>query len=211
VLAALAVGSARAQLVTSSPFMPPQSAAAGAPTQNAPLQYMGFIQTPTEGVKYRLYEPASKKGSWVKLNERDSTFGVVAKQFDPDRKTLTVEQDGRALTLAEREGKIVSGGPAIPMLGAPAMPVIGNAAPAVITQPVAVNPTPADEQKRLEQVAQEVARRRALREQAAPGGPAPAGQIQPGIQPQIPQGALQNPNVPQNGRAGAIIAPVQRR
>ena len=40
-----------------------------------------------------------------------------------------------------------------------------NVAPAVM-QSVVLNPTPADEQRRLEAVASEVARRRAMREQA---------------------------------------------
>src|ERR1051326_5280548 len=106
-----AAGHAKAQLVTSSPFLPPASSGAGMPTQNAPLQYVGFIETPEEGVKYSVYDQAKKAGAWGKLNERDTTFGVVAKQFDADHKTLTVEQDGRTLTLAERESKIASSGP----------------------------------------------------------------------------------------------------
>jgi hypothetical protein len=51
--------------------------------------------------------------------------------------------------------------------------------PAAVTNSVVLNPTPQQEQARLEAVAAEVARRRALREQAAQ-------QINQGVQPQIP-------------------------
>jgi hypothetical protein len=76
-------------------------------------------------------------------------------------------------------GKVVAGGPvAQPM----PVPMPANVAPAVI-QTVVPNPTPADEQRRLEAVASEVARRRALRnqaeqtvQQAQPPPPTPAMQ-----------------------------------
>jgi hypothetical protein len=76
--------------------------------------------------------------------------------------------------------------------------------PPAIANSVVVNPTPADEQKRLEAVASEVARRRQLREQASqPGGVSAPGapQViqQPPQQVQQPQ---QNQNAnPQNNNA----------
>lgn len=151
-----------------SPFLPAQAAGVAAPTPGAPLEYRGYMVT-SEGTQYRLVDPAGKKGAWVKLNERNPDLEVIAKQYDDTHRTLTVEHQGRTLTLAEREAKVVSGG-APPVLPAPpvnaAPPPPANVAPAV-TQSVVVNPTPADEQRRLEAVAAEVARRRALREQAA--------------------------------------------
>jgi hypothetical protein len=152
-----------------SPFLPAQaSGGAAAPTHGAPLEYRGYMVT-AEGTQYRLFDPAGKKGAWVRINERNSDLEVVAKQYDDAHRTLTVEHQGRTLTLAEREAKVLSGG-APPAMPPPAMvqpaPPPTNVAPAV-TQSVVVNPTPADEQRRLEAVAAEVARRRALREQAA--------------------------------------------
>ncbi len=144
-----------------------------------------MIQTP-EGVLYRLYDPARKAGAWAKSNERNSEFGVVVKQYDAERKTLTVEHDGRTLTLPEREAKIVSSGNAAQVMPPPIQQQAINVAPAV-TQSVVVNPTPAQEQQRLEAVAAEVARRRALREQASQqilqGVPNPALNVAPQIQP----------------------------
>ena len=70
----------------------------------------------------------------------------------------------------------------------PPPPQMTNVPPAV-TQAVVVNPTPADEQRRLEAVASEVARRRALREQASQQVNTPPSV--PMAQPQPPQIAAQ--------------------
>jgi hypothetical protein len=186
-----------AQVAAKSPFVPAAApGAAAGPTAGAPLEFRGYMEA-GQGVQYRLYDSAKKAGTWVKLNERNIEFDVVAKQHDETQKTLTIEHQGRTLTLAMRESKVVSAGQAAAMMP-PAQPMPmpvaqPNVSPAV-TQSVVLNPTPADEQRRLEAVAAEVARRRALREQATqqlgsgnpsvppppplpqfPGGPAPAG------------------------------------
>lgn len=129
------------------------------------MEFRGFMDTP-DGMRFRVYDPARKAGAWVKLNERDATLDLVAKKFGgpPDSETLEVEHQGRTLTLAQRVSRIVSSGAAAQ--AAPPPPAMSNV-PAAVTQAVVVNPTPVDEAKRLEAVASEVARRRALREQAA--------------------------------------------
>jgi hypothetical protein len=173
--------------------MPPQASAAG-PTPGAPLEYRGFIET-SEGMRYRIYDPAKKVGVWVKLNEKNPDFDVVAKQHDDGQKTLTIEHQGKTLTLAEREAKVVSSGAVptpMPVAAAVANAAPTNVAPAV-TQSVVLNPSPADEQRRLDAVAAEVARRRALREQATQ-------QINQGVAPQVavPQAPIQNQRAPGN-------------
>jgi hypothetical protein len=204
-----------AQTGTRSPFLPPQASGPASPTQGAPLEYRGYVVT-SEGTQYRIYDPAKKAGTWVKLNERNPDFEVIAKQHDGDHNTLVIEHQGRTLTLAERESKVVSAGNAamVPPQPMPAPAPATNVAPAV-TQTVVVNPTPADEAKRLEAVAAEVARRRALREQATQ-------QMTQGVQPQVavpqvtPQPA-QRPipgNFPQNQpqfNTGATRQQPQRR
>jgi hypothetical protein len=197
--------SAEAQLASKSPFMPPAAATTTAPTASAPIQYVGYMEA-AGGRQYRLYDPAKKVGTWVKLNERNPEFEVLAKQHDEGQKTLVVEYQGKVLTLAEREPKVVSSGSAAQALPPPiATPAPTNVPPAV-TQAVVLNPTPADEQRRLQAVADEVTRRRALREQAAQqqANPFPANQVPlpqtiPPAQPQrnFQPGPL---NPPQNGR-----------
>lgn len=182
-LAVLSAGSVAAQNPSTSPFMPPASAAAAAPTTAAPIQYRGFSET-SDGVKFRIVDAAKKTGTWVKLNERDATFDVTVKQSAADYATVVVEHQGRTLTLALPESKVASSGSAMQNIAPPPPPVMTNMPPAV-TQAVVVNPTPADEQRRLEAVASEVARRRALREQASQssGQPQPLPQVQPQQQP----------------------------
>src|SRR5215207_6685853 len=75
------VTQAFAQIAAKSPFMPPQGASSAGPTAGAPLQFGGFIET-SEGVHYRILDPAKKTGVWVKMNERNPDFDVVVKQHD---------------------------------------------------------------------------------------------------------------------------------
>lgn len=187
---------AGAQPVAVSPFLPPAAANSAVPTAGAPLEFRGFMET-SEGQRFRLYDPAGKKGSWVKLNERDPALDVVVKQFnsEPNAETLVVEHQGRTLTLAQRVAKVVSAGAAVQNLPPPAMSNV----PTAVTQSVVVNPTPADEARRLEAVASEVARRRALREQAAQ-------QITQGV-PLAPQVAAPQPQQPQRSQGAQNYNP----
>ena len=185
VLALGVAGRAGAQLAANSPFMSPQANAPG-PTQGAPLEYRGYMVT-SEGTQYVVYDPARKARAFLKVNERDGNLDVLVKQFDASNDMLTIEYQGKTLTLEERKSKIVSSGNAAAMPQPPQGAM--NVMPAV-TQSVVLNPTPAEEQRRLEAVAAEVSRRRALREQAQQqinqGG---TGQISlpPPVQPQPDQ------------------------
>ena len=152
----------------------------------------------SEGMRFRLYDPARKVGVWVKLNERDPTLDVVAKQFVTEGESLVVEHQGRTLTLAQRVSKVVSSGSAAQNM-APPPPQMSNV-PQAVTQAVVVNPTPADEARRLEAVASEVARRRALREQASQ-------QVTP---PPVPPQPMQ-PRQPPNNLPSAGQQPAQRK
>jgi hypothetical protein len=175
-------GAAHAQLASKSPFMPAQGAASNAPTPGAPLEFRGYMET-SEGVQYRVHDPAKKTGIWMKLNEKNPEFDVVVKQHDNVQGTLVIEHQGKTLTLAERTAKVVSSGTAAQAIPPPVMTAApaSNVAPAV-TQTVVLNPTPADEKARLDAVATEVARRRALREQATQQQ---TQQLNQGVTPQV--------------------------
>ncbi|MBL9212839.1 MAG: hypothetical protein JNL92_20425 [Opitutaceae bacterium] len=180
--AALAAGlEVRAQLAAKSPFIAGPAAGGTVAAENNPLEFRGYMET-AGGIQYRLYDPAKKSGIWVKLNERNADLGVVAKQHDSAKETLTIEYQGKTLTLPVRKAKVVSSGNVAQAAPPAAAPVQSNV-PAAVTQAVVLNPTPADEQRRLDAVAAEVARRRALREQAAQqqGQNAPV----PGTAPQV--------------------------
>lgn len=194
VLGTLVLGVAlplQAQLSATSPFQPPQAAGGAAPTQANPLEFAGYFTSP-EGMVYVVRDPAKKTSVFLKANERDPATGVVVKQYNSDQNSLVVEQQGRPLTLEAKKAKIISSG--APQMGLPmpvAQPAVATNVTPAVTQTVVLNPTPADEQKRLEAVASEVARRRALREQAAgapgqPPQPPPANVNQPQARPGQP-------------------------
>ncbi|MEO5960723.1 MAG: hypothetical protein ABIZ49_06155 [Opitutaceae bacterium] len=198
-LALGAVVRVEAQLAANSPFLPPQTNAPTTPVANEPLEFSGLMSAPDGGILYRIiYDKVNKKGAFVKLNERKPDLNLLAKQYDAANKTITVEYEGRTLNLPLRESKVLSGG-AMPVMPQPMPAPVGSNVPPAVTQAVALNPTPAQEQGRLEAVAQEVARRRALRDQASqqanpgvatPTPPAGAPPSAPAAQPiQPPQSA----------------------
>lgn len=188
------VATGRAQLAQSSPFMPAQAAATAAVTEGAALELRGVMNTGS-GMMFGIFDPAKKVSVWSKLNEKDHDF--VVKGYDAANETVTVQHGGRTLTLAMRATKVASSGQA----SAPPPMAAPSTMPNAVTQSVVLNPTPADEQRRLEAVAAEVRRRRALREQAsiqaaqgqAPVVEAPAPAPEPQAQRgQRPQGQNQN-------------------
>ena len=190
-------------IASRSPFLPPENAPVEkAGPEAAALEFRGFVDV-GRGKQFRLFDPAKKRGDWVRLNERSSEFEAVIRQHNEGEESVSVEYQGRTLTLAMRKAKIVAD------LAAPAAPPpsVAPAGPAItvtpaVTQTVMVNPSPADEQRRLEAVAAEVNRRRALREQAmrqsagqpptlqaldaAVGLPTPVGPAPPPQGPKVP-------------------------
>lgn len=198
VLSGAVVATQAAEGQVRSPFLPEQGAASSQVTQNAPLEYRGLTEG-SDGIQFRIYDPSRKTGYWLRKGQRSDEFGGVLTQFDEARDVVTVDHGGRVMTLELRKGKILAsanpGLPPQPLPGPP--PPQSNVAPAV-TQAVVLNPTPADEAKRLEAVAAEVARRRALREQA---GQQQTNAPQPAAQPQVaPTAPVPLPQPAQNIR-----------
>jgi hypothetical protein len=79
---------------------------------------------------------------------------VIVRGYDAAKDAVTVDYNGQSITLTLHTAKIVSAPATLP------------AVPTPIGGPVVLNPTPADEQRRLEAIAAEVNRRRQLRQQA---------------------------------------------
>jgi hypothetical protein len=153
----LACGPLRADLALSSPFLPANAAAAGAASGPVgPIELRGVMSTPG-GPAYCIYDTAKKKSVWVGLNETGHDF--LVKSADSAADSVSVQYQGRSLTLTMRTAKVASAGPAtIPAVMQPGGPQGGPQ--------VSLNPSPADEQKRLDAVAQEVRRRKQEREKA---------------------------------------------
>jgi len=213
-VALLCATRAGAQDALVSPFMPvPTAGGVGAPTPGAPLEYRGIMEG-KDGALFRIVDPSKKIGAYVRLNEREPNLDFVVKQHEGsgDNDTVVVEQSGRTFTLPLRSAKVVSSGAAGQGFVPPPPQQVTNMPPAIANS-VVVNPTPADEQRRLEAVAAEVARRRALREQATAqinqGVPVAPQVIQQ--QQQMRQQNTQPPGNQQGPRGNTPSAPRQRQ
>ena len=152
-----------ARLPARSPFLSPQESVAAAAVE-LPLEFHGYMQT-SDGIQFWVRDPARRNGGFVRLNVPESELHLVARSFDPEHATLTVERDGRTFTLPVRKAKIRSAGAAT--LPTPVPPRPGVQMPPRITQSVTLNPTPAQERERLDAITAEINRRRAMREQSA--------------------------------------------
>jgi hypothetical protein len=150
-------------LLAKSPFEP-----AGMPAvapANSPLEYVGFIET-RDGMLYRLRNPARKMAAFVRLNVPDPELGVTARAIEAQSGALTVEHEGRRLTLPEPKAKVRSSGLPASSPRPSAYPAPA-AVPRAVTAAVVLNPRSVDETIRLEAVAAEIRRRQEERQKAA--------------------------------------------
>ncbi len=151
-LALAASARAEGTLAPSSPFLPP-AAAGTAAAENTPLELRGIL-VDEGGYRFSVYDPVRHTGTWSRLNEPGHDFVIRAHDVAHDQ--ITLDYQGRVLTLPLRTAKVTTA-PAV----APGPQ--GNGAAGAPT--VVLNPTPADEMARFNRVKEEIARRRALREQ----------------------------------------------
>lgn len=144
-----------------SPFLPVAGAAA---SQGKPglLEFRGVLSSGGE-TYFNLVEASSKKSSWVKLNEAGRDYVVKNYQVIELVDTVTVEYLGRSLTLQLKAAKT---GRAAPVAAPGPLPAAGFVQPPAPAAAV-LNPTPADEKRRLEEFSAEIARRRMQRAKQA--------------------------------------------
>lgn len=134
---------------------------------------------------FSIYDSSRRMSYWTRLNDPGHEF--VVRSYDPGRDTVTVDFQGRTLTLALKTAKVA----AAPVNQPQPMPMPQPQGAPPIGGPVVLNPTPADEQRRLEAIAAEVNRRRMVRQQALQASRQAAGQ-QPAVQPPVPPGGRPN-------------------
>src|SRR5471032_2882325 len=90
-------------LARASPFAPPDGTSAVA-TENQIFELRGIMQD-AGGYRFSVYDPAKKSGQWVRLNEPGHDFTV--KTHDVARDTITLDYQGRVLTLPLHAAKVV--------------------------------------------------------------------------------------------------------
>jgi hypothetical protein len=170
---ALGVRGGAQELAADSPFLPGASAVEG-PTENAPLELRGIVGTGATRL-FNLFDPSTKQSRWVGLDEPGHSFTVKA--HDEASDAVTIDYAGRVLSLRLPESRITP-------LALAALPAPGTGnnrgrrpdnADNAVGAPSAPRELTPEEAKRLENVATEVARRRALRNTTQGGAPpAPA-------------------------------------
>jgi hypothetical protein len=162
-------------LVSDSPFVPAgaSSGRRDAPTSSGPLELRGIVFQ-NGGYSFGIYDQGTHEATWVRLGEKGQPF--VARSYNRERDTLTVEFQGRTMILSLPAAKMVTAnqappGPSAPpplpdaraakdqRAGAPpaeARPA-GTQNPAAGSPAAVTNPT---EAQRLQNLADELRRRR---------------------------------------------------
>lgn len=172
---------ARAQ-TTDSPFLPAGSSGQDAPAENnATLELRGIVVEPT-GPIFNVVDAATKKGAWVGLNETGHEFVVTGYESQEGNESAAISYRGQSLRLPLAKGKIGAAAASPVPAGAPV--AAGRPAPAQPPiSPVVLNPTPADEARRLEAVAAELRRRREQRQLERQQAKQPQNQLPPPTPP----------------------------
>jgi hypothetical protein len=147
-------------LLQRRPVLPPEHAAGPAPTAQGSWQFSGILGTGSDAL-YCVVNTQSRRTYWLPAGGAP-VDGVVVRGYDPANDTLVLQSDGGpTLNLRLQSVQVASRTPAnvvpspLPATGAAPVPP-GNRPGAAAT--------PASEAERLQAVAEEVRRRRALRQ-----------------------------------------------
>ena len=150
-----------AEIPSRSPFLPNSGAAAAPVTPAEAPRFVGVVPL-ADGTLFRLYDPVTRKGVWVREGETGHSFVVRQHYVINGRDQIVIEQNGRSISLALPEARIATVRSAVS-----APPVALSPVPAAVTQSVTLNPTPESEAARLQDIINEVQRRREARQAAA--------------------------------------------
>jgi hypothetical protein len=149
---ALAAESGLNGLLSNSPFG--GTASRPADGGKSPLEFRGVMM---EGDTYffSLHTTADSRSQWLRLNQQ-STRDITPTSYDVEKRQLTVTYQGQSMVLALSASQ------------RPAGPTTTKAAAPPVTTPASTEKTvsPTDEAERLAKIADEIRRRRALRQQA---------------------------------------------
>jgi hypothetical protein len=165
----LGVGArAETKLAATSPFLPPDGAAAASAGENTPLELRGILRD-GDGYRFSIFDPARKSGQWVRLNEPGHDFTVKAHDVAHD--SVTLDFQGRVLTLPLHSAKVVGLTPAAQVTlggGQFSGPMPTNGGTGVGPVP---RPTTPEDAARFNRAVEEINRRRAARERGMTPAP----------------------------------------
>ncbi len=169
-------------LLENSPFgVSRANAAAGSPASD-PLEFRSVLEE--KGSKlFSIYESAVHRSVWVELNDPVNGFSI--KGYDAAHDNITVEYHNKTLTLPQKRAPAVA--QASPSV-ASGLPPLGNPSVQGVTSP--------SDPQRLQQIQEEIRRRRALRQPSLglPPGSQPGPQPMPSSTPGAPSGPQMIPS-----------------
>lgn len=147
-------------LLSNSPF---GTGKAGALSTNASGEAFEFRAVLEEGGSkfFSIYETSTRKSNWVELNDPVNGFSV--KTYDAAKESITLDYQGRSLTLAIKRA------PAVAQVMQPQPPQLQpgtNGGMPTIANPATSGVPTAIDQQRIQQIQEEIRRRRALRSQS---------------------------------------------
>lgn len=139
---------------------------------------------------FSIFETSTRRSNWVELN--DPVNGLSVKGYDAAKESVTIDYQGKAMTLAIKRApavaQVMQQGPMPgPMLLPNNQPGAG---------PVLQAGPSATDQQRIQQIQEEIRRRRALRNQPMMPAVGPNGQPIPGEGPQMQPSTSSGP-IPQ--------------
>lgn len=180
-------------LVTNSPFGSAKSGAVLGSGGNEPFEFRAVL----EGNLFSIYDTNTHRSIWVELNDPVNGFSV--KGYDVGKESITVDYQGKAMTLAIKRA------PAAAQVFQPPPQIGPQPGPGLVTQPPGTQPgqvgptgPSAVDQQRIQQIQEEIRRRRALRSQATPNGSTPGASPNynggPQMQPSTSSGPVPVPS-----------------
>lgn len=162
-------------LLNNSPFIPPANNAPTAASET--LELRGFV-VENGRPSLNIFDTSTKKATWVSIDEPGLPY--IVRSFDPSNDTATIEINRRSVALPLKRASVQLAA-AMPVAAAAPPPVGINLVatpgqqPAAGGTPVAINPSTgaAPDQARLQAIADEIRRRRAMRAQNQGQPPTP--------------------------------------
>jgi hypothetical protein len=183
-------------LLNNSPFGQSRAGATAGSGTNDPLEFRAVLED-KGGMMFSVYDTAAHRSIWVQL--KDSTNGFAVNEYDAARESITVDFHGRSLILPIKRAPAV----ALAQTARPNVPGALGGGPSSSQ----AGSTPVDQQ-RMQQIQEEIRRRRALREQPSANASLAGTQGGPQLVPYNNSGSQTGPMLmPTNNSTGSQTGP----
>src|SRR5688572_14369079 len=91
------------RLARDSPFLPATGVTVAGPVSNSQFEFRSVV-VENGTLYFSVYDSGRQRSEWVSLDQGGGPF--VARRYDAERDTLTIERDGRTETLPLKESRV---------------------------------------------------------------------------------------------------------